>query len=200
MSFVFQINDKLISEQLFEKKFVCDLQSCKGACCVEGDSGAPLEDKELIILKEIYPVIEKYLTPAAKKIIKKHGLSIIDGDGDTVTPLINNRECVYAYHDEEGVLKCAIEKAFLIGEINFRKPISCYLFPIRIKEYKDFTAINYEEEKICKPALILGKKLGVPVFRFLKDPLTQCLGKEFYNDLEKIYEDFVMESGQKPIK
>ncbi len=191
---MFQIDDKLISEQLFEKKFICDLPSCKGACCVEGDSGAPLNDGEIVILKEIYPAIEKYLTIAAKKIIKKHGLSRIDGDGDTVTPLINNRECVYAYHDEEGVLKCAIEKAFLNGKINFRKPISCYLFPIRIKEYKDFTAINYEEEKICKPALILGEKLGIPVFRFLKEPIIQHFGETFFEDLEKIYKDFEKKS------
>jgi len=190
MSFVFQIDDKLISEQLFEKKFVCDLSTCKGACCVEGDSGAPLADDEVVILKDIYPVIEKYLTNTAKKTIKKHGLSVVDADDDTVTPLINNRECVYAYRDEHGILKCAIEKAFLNGETNFRKPISCYLFPIRIKEYKDFMAINYEEEKICKPALILGEKLGVPVFRFLKEPIINRFGLTFYNDLEKIYHDF----------
>lgn len=190
MSFVFQIDDKLISEQLFEKKFVCDLKACKGACCVEGDSGAPLTDDEVVAIKEIYPVIEKYLTKAAKKIIKKHGVSVVDADGDTVTPLINNRECVYAYYDEHSILKCAIEKAFLNGEINFRKPISCYLFPIRIKEYKDFTAINYEEEKICKPALVLGEKLGIPVFRFLKEPIINRFGLAFYNDLEKVYQDF----------
>lgn len=189
MSFVFQIDDKLISEQLFEKKFVCNLKACKGACCVEGDSGAPLEDNEVIILKEVYPVIEKYLTTAAKKIIKKHGYSFIDTDGDTVTQLINNRECVYAY-SENGILKCAIEKAFLNGEINFRKPVSCHLFPVRVKEYKDFIAVNYEEEKICKPALILGEKLGIPVFQFLKEPLIRRFGSEFYKDLEKIYKDF----------
>ena len=193
MSFVFQIDDKLISEQLFEKKFVCDLKSCKGSCCVEGDSGAPLEDNEVIILKEIYPIIEKYLTETAKKVIKKHGLSMIDADGDTVTPLINNRECVYAYR-ENGILKCGIEKAFLNGEISFRKPISCYLFPVRVKEYKDFIAVNYEEEKICKPALILGEKLGTPVFRFLKKPLIQRFGQNFYDDMEKIYRDFELKN------
>ena len=194
MSFVFQIDDKLISEQLFEKKFVCDLNACKGACCVEGDSGAPLSDDEAIILQEIYPTIEKYLTPEAKKVIKKHGFSVVDADGDTVTPLINHRECVYAYRDSNGILKCSIEKAFLNKEISFHKPISCYLFPIRIKEYKDFTAINYEEEKICKPALILGEKLGIPVFRFLKEPLIARFGKTFYDALEKIYTDFGKDS------
>ncbi len=190
MPFVFQIDDKLISEQLFEKKFVCDLKACKGACCVEGDSGAPLTDNEVIILKEIYPVIEKYLTSEAKMTIRKHGVSVVDADGDTVTPLIKNRECVYAYYDEHGILKCAIENAFLNDEINFRKPISCYLFPVRIKEYKDFTAVNYEEEKICKPALVLGEKLGIPVFRFLKEPIINRFGLTFYNDLEKVYHDF----------
>ncbi|HIE15869.1 MAG TPA: DUF3109 family protein, partial [Bacteroidales bacterium] len=176
---MFQIDDKLISEQLFEKNFVCNLNECKGACCVEGDSGAPLEDNEIATLKEIYPIIEKYLTNTAKKVIKKHGVYRIDNDGDMVTPLIKNRECVYAYK-ENNILKCAIEEAFLKNEITFRKPISCYLFPIRVKHYKDFTAINYEEEKICKPALILGKKLGIPVFRFLKEPIIIRFGETFY--------------------
>ncbi len=186
---MFNIDDKLVSEQLFQKHFVCDLKACKGACCVEGDSGAPLNDEEIIKLQEVYPVIEKYLTKIAKKKIKKHGLYYVDSDGDTVTSLVNNKECVYSFR-ENGILKCAIEKAFLNGKIDFRKPISCYLFPVRIKEYKDFTAVNYEEEKICKPALVLGDNLGTPVFRFLKDPLIQKFGEEFYNDLEQAYADF----------
>ena len=179
-----QIDKTLISLDIFEKKFVCDLGVCKGECCVEGDSGAPLDDEETKILEEIYPVVEKYMTKAGIKAVKKQGKWIIDSDGDKVTPLVNNKECAYIYKDNNGIVFCAIEKAFLEKEIDFQKPVSCHLYPIRITKYQDFDAVNYESNKLCIPARINGEKLGVPVYKFVKIPLIRKYGKEWYNQLE----------------
>lgn len=173
---------------LFDKKFCCDLNECKGSCCRYGDSGAPLEESEAIILEEIWPLVKDYLRPSGIKAIEKMGTSMVDSDGDTVTPLIGNEECAYAVI-EDGIYKCAIEKAWTDGKIKFRKPESCHLFPVRIKKYKDFDAVNYEEWKICKPALKKGEELNLPVYKFLKEPLIRAYGKKWYADLEKAAED-----------
>lgn len=180
-----QIDDKIISQEIFDQQFVCDLNACKGACCVEGDSGAPLLKNEAQELEKFYPVIKKYLSSNAKKAIKKQGFSIIDADNDLTTPLVNNRECAYVYYNA-GITKCAIEKAYLEDGISFKKPISCHLYPIRITEYKEFDAINYESNKICSPACKLGELLKVSVFRFLKEPLIRKYGKSFYTELEVV--------------
>ena len=138
-----QIEDKIISQEIFDQQFVCDLNACKGACCVEGDSGAPLLKNEAKELEKSYSIIRKYLSADGKEAIKKQGFSVIDSDNDLTTPLVNNRECAYVFNDS-GVTKCAIEKAYLEDEINFKKPISCHLYPIRITEYKEFDSVNYE--------------------------------------------------------
>ncbi len=187
---MFQIDDKIISDDIFEVNFLCDLQSCKGMCCVEGDSGAPLEEEETEFLEKIFHIIKKYLPEKSLKEIEKQGLWVIDSDGDIVTPTIGNLDCVYAYRDEKGIVKCAIEKAYLNEEIDFRKPISCHLYPIRVKKYDDFYALNYDKQKICQVAVILGNKKNLPMFKFLKEPLTRKFGEEFYNDLEIAYDEY----------
>jgi len=181
-----QIDDKIISLDLFEKKFVCDLGACKGACCVEGESGAPLDEHETKILEEIYPIVEPFLTPMAQAEIVSQGKWVIDEDGDFVTPIINGKECVYAYFDEEGVCKCAIEKAYLFGLVDFKKPISCHLYPIRTQKYSEFEAINYHHWQVCAPARVCGKKLGVRVYKFLKEPIVRKYGEAFYEQMEEI--------------
>ncbi len=177
-----QVGDKIISLDIFEKYFVCDLNECKGACCVEGDSGAPLIQEEEKILNDIYEKVKPYMMPEGIAKIENHGVSIYDSEGDLTTPLINNRECVFVVY-ENGVAKCAIEKAYLDRKIDFKKPISCHLFPIRVKKYRDFDAVNYEDVKICKPACECGGKLKIPLYVFLKEPLIRKYGHAWYKEL-----------------
>ncbi len=179
-----QIDNAIISFDILQKKFICDLTACKGACCIEGDSGAPLEDEETKILEKIYPTVKKYMTKEGIRAIKKQGTWITDADGDKVTPLINNRECAYTFIDDQKVLSCAIERAYLNGEVSFKKPISCHLYPIRITKYTDFDALNYEHNNLCTKACILGEKHGVEVYKFVKEPLIRKYGKEWYKELE----------------
>ena len=179
-----EIGRTIISRDIFEKKFVCDLPKCKGACCIEGDSGAPLEEPEAEIIRREYPHFEKYLPAKHQKAIRKQGFSVIDSDGDLVTPLVNKKQCAYSFYDENGILKCSIEKAFMEGKTTFRKPVSCHLFPVRIKKYKRFDAVNYQELDICKPGVICGNNLQVPLYKFLKEPLIRKYGEEWYREVE----------------
>ncbi len=188
-----EIGRTIISRDVFEKHFVCDILKCKGACCIEGDSGAPLTDEEAIIIEKEYHTFEEHLPGKHKREIKKHGFSVIDSDGDLVTPLVNNRQCAYSFYDERGILKCAIEKAHFDGKLDFRKPISCHLFPIRITEYKRFDAINYEELDICKPGRVCGISEKLPLYKFLKEPLIKKYGEEWYKEVE-IAADFLEKS------
>lgn len=181
-----QIDDKIISIDVFQKKYICDLSKCKGECCVEGDSGAPLEDEETSILEDIYPIVEPYLNEKSRDEIAKQGKWVIDQDGDKVTPIINGRECVYSYQEPDGTWKCAIEKAYYEGKISFKKPISCHLYPIRVTHYKTFDALNFHEWFVCKPALELGSKIGTPVYKFLKEPIIRKFGENFYKEMEEV--------------
>ena len=192
-----QIDDKLISEDLFSEEFVCNLAKCKGICCVEGDAGAPLDEEETHILDEIYPKIKPYLRPEGIQAIEEQGTYTLDFEGDLVTPLVNNAECAYVIFDEKGYTKCAIEKAYEDGVIDWQKPISCHLYPIRITEYSNFSAINYHEWDICSDACTLGKELGVKVYQFLKKPLIRKYGEEFYQTLSKAAEEWEKEFGKK---
>ncbi len=185
-----QIDKALVSLDVLEKKFVCELSACKGKCCVEGDSGAPLEDEETKIIEEIFPVIIKYMTLQGLKAVKRQGKWIIDSDGDKVTPLVKNSECAYTYKGKDKIVYCAIEKAFIEKEIDFQKPLSCHLYPIRITKYKDFEAVNYERNRLCIPARINGEKLGVELFRYVKAPLIRKYGNEWYKQLEVAAEEF----------
>ena len=192
-----QIDDKLISEDLFSEEFVCNLAKCKGICCVEGDAGAPLDEDETKILDEIYPKIKSYLRPEGIQAIEEQGTYTLDFEGDLVTPLVNNAECAYVIFDEKGYTKCAIEKAYEDGVINWQKPISCHLYPIRITEYSNFSAINYHEWDICSDACTLGKELGVKVYQFLKKPLIRKYGEDFYQTLSEAAEEWEKEFGKK---
>ena len=151
---------------------------------MEGDSGAPVTPEEAKMIEKEYPVFEEFLPEAHRKEIQQQGFSVIDRDNDLVTPLVNNQQCVYAFFDENGILKCAIEKAWMNGLTPFRKPVSCHLFPIRITEYRRFDAINYEELEICKPGRICGKSNKVKLWQFLKEPLIKKYGEAWYKELE----------------
>ncbi|MBL7922957.1 MAG: DUF3109 family protein [Bacteroidia bacterium] len=181
-----QIGDKLVSADVIEEQFVCDLKQCKGACCVEGDSGAPLEEHELAEIEKSYPVIEKYLTEEGRSSIDRFGLYFKDLEGDWVTPLVKGyRECAYTLF-ENGVAQCAFEKAYFAGEIAFRKPVSCHLYPIRIQQLRNYEAVNYDRWEICSAACSLGKALKVPVYKFLKDALIRKYSEDWYKELEVV--------------
>ena len=179
-----QVQDKIISLDIFEKHFVCDLNACKGACCVEGDSGAPLVEEEEKILNEIYEKVKPYMKKEGINEIENQGVAVYDSEGDLTTTLVNGKECAFVV-EENGINLCSIEKAFQEGKTDFKKPISCHLFPIRIKEYRDFDAINYEKIKICKPACECGSKLEIQVHAFLKEPLIRKYGETWYEELLK---------------
>ncbi|MEO5585017.1 MAG: DUF3109 family protein [Flavobacteriales bacterium] len=183
----------LISEELFEKRFVCNLDACKGACCEVGDSGAPLEPEEAKLIEKHYAAIEPYMTPRGKQSVKDQGYtSVVDIDGELVTPVVQEyAECVYAKKDDKGIWKCGIEQAFHDGKIPFNKPKSCHLYPIRVTKLKYHDALNYHQWDICAPACKFGAKLGVPVFRFLKESLTRVYGADWYDELEVIYEEWL---------
>lgn len=184
---MYRIGNTLISEEIFSKKFVCDLKSCKGACCVEGYGGAPLEKKETELLEKDITSIKPFLSEKGKKSLREKDVFFKTSQGELETPLVENKECAYSVLSSDGSLKCGIEKAYDNGKINWKKPISCHLYPIRIKKYKYFTAINYHQWNICSSACKLGESLKVPVFKFLKEALERKFGKEWYLKLEEIY-------------
>lgn len=179
-----QIDDKIVSFDLFDRRFVCQLSVCKGQCCVEGDAGAPLLPDEVRRLRDELPRFEPYLTPEGREAIRNCGVAYKDKDGDDVTTLVNNSICAFAYKDEGGCVLCAIERAFREGKTTFRKPLSCALYPVRLTRYPTFTAVNVHEWSVCKCAFDEGKRLDVPVFRFLKQPLIEAFGSEWYEKLE----------------
>lgn len=185
-----QIGDKIVSRALFENHFLCHLEKCEGNCCVFGDSGAPLESVEADLLEKNIERITPYMRAEGLRAVKEKGTWVIDSDGDQVTPLVGREECAYVVF-EEGIARCAVEKAYEEGSINFQKPVSCHLYPIRIGKLKNATALNYHQWSICEPARILGKKKGLPVFRFLRDPITRVFGTEFYDELELVYREMV---------
>jgi Protein of unknown function (DUF3109) len=180
------INNLLISNHIVEEQFVCDLNKCKGGCCVDGDAGAPLHTKELKELDDIYEKVLPYLSEESKKELEQQGRYVYDKEFGWVTPTINSKICVYGVKDENGIIKCGIEQAFNDGKIEWKKPISCHLYPIRVKKsgHGKTEYLNYEpREDLCKAACTLGKKLKVPVYIFLKDALIRKYGEEFYNTL-----------------
>lgn len=178
-----QIDDAIVALDIIEECFICDLTVCKGACCIEGESGAPLEKEEVKILEEILPAIWNDLSQKAKDIIKKQGVAYKDLDGDMVTSIINGKDCVFTCYDEYGTCKCAIEKAYKEGKIDFYKPVSCHLYPIRLQQYKDFTAVNYHRWMVCKAAVVSGRNKDVRIYQFLKEPLIRKFGEAWYNEL-----------------
>ncbi|MBD5189284.1 MAG: DUF3109 family protein [Bacteroidales bacterium] len=178
-----QIEDKLVSLDLIENYFHCDLDSCLGACCIEGDAGAPLTEEEYEKLCELLPEVYPLLTPAAQRVIEEQGPGYYDEEGDLVTSIVDGRDCVFTTYAPGGLCLCALEKAHREGKIPFFKPESCHLYPVRLKEYSGFTAVNLHHWKICKCAEILGRKNKIRAYEFLKEPLIKKFGKEWYDEL-----------------
>jgi hypothetical protein len=181
-----EIGNKIISADIFKKKFVCDLIRCKGACCVEGDTGAPLTKEEVEILSANYLKIKPFLTPEGIQVIEQNGVSCLDKEGEHLTQLVSNGACAFVYYNENQHALCAIEKAYLDGKIDQIKPISCSLYPIRVKKFHEFTALQYDEWSICQSACSQGALLGIPVYKFLRTSLVRAFGQDFYNELELI--------------
>lgn len=178
------IDHTIVSDDLLDQAFICALDKCKGACCVEGDSGAPLEYEETAALETIFEAVKPYMTEEGIASVQQFGKWLIDSDGDFVTPLVLGRkQCAYVVF-ENGIAKCAIEKAYFDGKINFRKPISCYLYPVRITKYEHYDAVNYNKWHICAPACELGQQQGMAVFQFVKDALIRKYGTSWFEQLE----------------
>jgi hypothetical protein len=182
------IDKVLISDDLADEHFVCDLTKCKGACCVEGDVGAPLLQSELQILEQEYDNFKDYLQEEGKKNIEEKGLYQQDEETEWVTPLMEDGACAYSIKDTNGTIHCGIEKAYLEGKTSFKKPISCHLYPARIKELSNYTAVNYDRWHICSPACSLGQELKVKVYQFLKEPLIRRFGEDFYQEMVRVIE------------
>lgn len=178
-----QIGNTLVSLDLIEKFFCCDLDKCHGECCIEGDAGAPVSNEELDKIKEILPEIWDDLLPRAKEVINRQGVGYVDEDGDLVTSIVDGKNCVFTCYGENGMCFCAIEKAFREGRIDFYKPISCHLYPVRLTEYPTFTSVNYHRWKICKAAEVLGRSRNIRLYQFLEQPLVRKFGKEWYDEL-----------------
>ena len=178
-----EVKNTLVHEDVVRENFVCNLNKCKGICCIEGDSGAPLERSELAILEEIYPIIKPYMTEKGIAVIEEFGTHVKDFEGDYTTPCVDtNKECAYVIM-ENGITKCSIEKAYEDGKIAWKKPISCHLYPIRITNYPEFEVLHYDRWNICSPACSFGNELKVPVYQFLKEPLIRKYGADWYQEL-----------------
>lgn len=181
-----EIGDKLISLDVFEKRFVCDLSACKGACCIEGDSGAPLEEEEISIIEDNLDAIKPYMRQEGLDVIDQMGVFYMDQDNEPVTSLVNNAECAFVFFDENNITKCSIEAAHNNGKLDFKKPISCHLYPIRVAKLRNYMAVNYSHWNICKDACKLGAELNVKTFKFLREPIIRKWGEEFYKDMERV--------------
>lgn len=187
------IDDTIIESDILQEQFICDLDACKGACCVAGDSGAPLMQEELSVLDRIYEQVKPYMRKEGRKAVAKQGRYVLD-EGDFATPLVEGKECAYVFFDESGCAKCAIEAAFRDGKTDFIKPVSCHLYPIRIDPDRSFLRLKYERWSICKAACRFGKKQGVRLFEFLKEPLIRRFGHVWYDTLCAVAEHY----GEKP--
>ncbi len=188
------LENTIVSEDILEKNFICNLSACKGACCIEGDSGAPITQDELEILEAELENIKPYLTPVSLEAIKTQNFWEKDTDGDLVTTCLPTGECNFSLRDEAGMLKCGIEQAYRDGKASIQKPLSCHLYPIRISNVGEFEALNYHRWDICKPACKLGEEHQVAVYQFLKEPLIRKFGADWYNELDEIAKQWKAET------
>lgn len=197
---ILEVDNVLISTDILTEKFCCDLEACKGECCIEGDAGAPVLADEIVEIEESCEVVWDDLSASAQAVIDKQGVVYTDREGDLVTSIVNGKDCVFTcYHDLEvegkkieGCCLCALEKAFREGKTSFCKPISCSLYPIRVKTFNNgFVGLNYNRWAICKDAVKKGEELNIPVYRFLREPLIRRFGKEWYEELCKVAEEFL---------
>ena len=187
---MFQIGKTLVSEEVLQKQFVCNISKCKGECCIAGDAGAPVADDELDKLDEVYPKVKHLLRKEGVEAIEKEGTYSTTPFGEHETTLVNNAECAFVIFDDNNVAKCAIEEGYNEGLVDWKKPISCHLYPIRIQEYSEFSAVNYDQWDICDDACVLGEELGVPVYQFLKNALINKFGKDWYQELELVAKEW----------
>ena len=181
---MFQIQDTLVSLDVIEKEFCCDLDCCHGCCCIEGDAGAPLTDEEEQQIKDALPVLQPLMDGQAREVVQRKGVSYHDKDGELVTQIVGGKDCVFARTDHNGWCYCVIERAFKEGKIAFNKPVSCHLYPIRLKRFPTFTAVEYHRWDVCHAARKLGRQLHLPLYKFLKEPIIRRFGEEYYNELE----------------
>ena len=186
---MFQLGKTIVSEDIIEKDFVCNLNACKGECCIAGEAGAPVTETEVSTLKEIYPKVAPYLREEGKAAIQAQGTHIVSPLGELETPLVNGKECAYVTFTDAGIASCGIEDAYNDGAVDFRKPISCHLYPVRVQDYSEFAAVNYHRWPICDDACTLGASLKVPVYKFVKDALVRRFGEHWYAELEKVAAD-----------
>lgn len=179
-----EIGDTLISLDLIERYFCCDLDACKGQCCIDGDAGAPVTEEEAAKIRDVLPIISDDMLPAGRREVDENGVAYVDEEGDLVTTIIDGGNCAFSCYAKNGCCICAIEKAWREGRQNtFMKPASCHLYPVRLKQYDGFLAVNFHRWKICKPAEVLGRKLGLRAYQFLKEPLIARFGEDWYNEL-----------------
>jgi hypothetical protein len=183
---MFQLGKTLVSEEIINTDFVCNLNACRGACCIDGDGGAPLEKQETRLLKDIYPKLKPFLRPEGVEAIKKQGTFVKTANGDLETPLIENAECAYVIYGKNKTALCGIEEAYNKGEISWQKPLSCHLYPVRVKDFSEFSAVNYHKWHICDDACALGKELRIPIYKFVKDALIRKFGENWYSELEQV--------------
>ena len=192
------IDNVLVSDDVVEAKFVCDLSRCKGGCCEDGDAGAPLEKEEKKILDQSFDAVKPYMTPEGLAEVKRQGKYLYDREFGWVTPTVNGKICAYGFRDKQGIIKCAIEQAYYDGKVSWKKPISCHLYPIRITRSREYTMVNYEpRDVLCKGGCTLGKKLKMPVYEFLKQSLVRKFGEEFYATLHKVAVEHYEVEGKK---
>lgn len=184
-----QIDDVVVSLDVLRESFCCDLAACKGACCIEGDAGAPVELEEVEKLEAVLPLIWKDLSPEAQDVINRQGVVYTDEEGDLVTSIVNGKDCVFTCYDQSGCCYCAIEKAYRAGLTDFYKPVSCHLYPIRVGDYGPYKAVNYHRWDVCKAAVLMGRKENVPVYRFLREPLIRKFGEAWYRELEDVVQE-----------
>lgn len=177
------VQSAIVSDNIVDRCFACQLAQCKGRCCVEGDSGAPLLPEEVETINSILPQVKPYMTEAGREVVETVGVSAIDADGDLGTSLVNGYECAFVSFADDGTALCAMEQAYLEGKTTFRKPVSCHLYPIRIEDYGEFQAVNYHEWDICRCAVEKGRKEGVPLYKYLKEPLIRRFGEAWYQEL-----------------
>ena len=185
---MFQLGKTIVSEDILEKDFVCNLSACKGACCIDGDAGAPLDKSEAQVLKSIYPKIKPFLRKEGIEAIEEQGTHITTEENELETPLIDGADCAYVIFDEHKTALCAIEEAYNQGDVDWKKPVSCHLYPVRVKDYSEFSAVNYHHWHICDDACQLGTELQVPVYKFVKEALIRKFGEDWYTELEKTAE------------
>ena len=184
-----QIDDVVVSLDVLREKFLCDLSACKGECCIEGDAGAPVEPDEVEKLEAALPAIWDDLSPEARAVIDRQGVVYIDCEGDLVTSIVNDKDCVFTCYDDRGCCCCALEKAFRAGRTRFYKPVSCHLYPVRVSRYGSYRAVDYHRWDVCKAAVLLGSKENVPVYKFLREPLIRKFGEAWYRELELAAEE-----------